>query len=64
MNADSDALFARLRDRFREGVAHDDAAGQEKAAEKMFAVLHDTGGSRATGGIDALPPRDFLAGGT
>jgi NitT/TauT family transport system substrate-binding protein len=59
MNADGDALFARLRDRFREGVTHEDAAGQEKAAERMFAVLHDTGGSRATGGIDVLPPGIF-----
>ena len=62
MNADGDALFARLRDRFREGVTHEGTAGQEKAAERMFAVLHDTGGSRATGGIDVLPPRHFLAG--
>jgi hypothetical protein len=25
----------------------------------MFAVLHDAGGSRATGGIDTLPPGIF-----
>ncbi|HEX4365872.1 MAG TPA: ABC transporter substrate-binding protein [Rhodopila sp.] len=63
MNADSDALFMRLRDRFREGIAHEDAAGQTKAAEKMFSVLHATGGSRATGGIDALPPGVFWPAG-
>jgi NitT/TauT family transport system substrate-binding protein len=59
MNAASDALFTRLRDRFREGTAHEDAAGQLQAAERMFAVLHDTGGARATGGIDTLPPGIF-----
>jgi NitT/TauT family transport system substrate-binding protein len=64
MNATSDTLFGRLRDRFREGVAHEDAGGQAKAAEKMFAVLHDTGGSRATGGIDMLPPGVFWPVGT
>lgn len=59
MNADSDVLFARLRDRFRDGIAHEDAVGQQQAAEKMFAVLHETGGAKATGGIDALPPGIF-----
>ena len=63
MNADSDALFVRLRDRFREGIAHDDMAGETKAAEKMFSVLHATGGSRATGGIDTLPPGIFWPAG-
>jgi NitT/TauT family transport system substrate-binding protein len=63
MNAGGDTLFVRLRDRFRDGVAHEDAAGQEKAAEGMFAVLHDTGGSRATGGIDVLPPGIFWPAG-
>lgn len=59
MNADGDALFLRLRDRFREGTTHDDTAGQQKAAEKLFAVLHETGGARATGGLDTLPPGIF-----
>jgi NitT/TauT family transport system substrate-binding protein len=59
MNADGDLLFARLRERFREGIAHEDAAGQTKAAERMFAILHKAGGSRATGGIDVLPAGIF-----
>ena len=59
MNASSDAVFARLRDGFRGGIAHEDAEGQAKAAEKMFAVLHEAGGARATGGIDAMPPGIF-----
>jgi NitT/TauT family transport system substrate-binding protein len=63
MNADNDALFIRLRNRFRQGTAHEDAAGQAKAAERMFAVLHEAGGSRATGGIDTLPPGIFWPAG-
>jgi NitT/TauT family transport system substrate-binding protein len=59
MRADADALFLRLRDRFRDGIAHEDAAGQEKAAARMFTVLHEAGGSKATGGIDAMPPGIF-----
>jgi NitT/TauT family transport system substrate-binding protein len=59
MNADADALFARLRDRFRDGIVREDAAGQAKAAERMFTILHEAGGSRATGGIDVLPPGIF-----
>ncbi|HEY4171675.1 MAG TPA: ABC transporter substrate-binding protein [Rhodopila sp.] len=59
MNADSDALFVGLRDRFRAGIAHEGVAEQTTAAEKMFSVLHAAGGSRATGGIDALPPGVF-----
>jgi NitT/TauT family transport system substrate-binding protein len=59
MKADGDALFVRLRDGFRGGIVHEDTAGQAKAAERMFSVLHDAGGSRATGGIDTLPPGIF-----
>jgi NitT/TauT family transport system substrate-binding protein len=59
MNAGDNGLFTRLRDRFREGITHEDAAGQTKAAARMFAVLHEAGGSRATGGIDTLPPGIF-----
>jgi len=47
-----------VADRFREVWARRRAA-QEKAAERDVRVLHDTGGSRATGGIDVLPPGIF-----
>ncbi len=63
MNAGDDALFVRLRDRFRSGIPHEDAAGQQKVAEQMFAILHETGGARATGGIDTLPPGIFWPAG-
>jgi NitT/TauT family transport system substrate-binding protein len=59
MNAGDDALFTRLRDSFRQGIAHEDAEGQAKAAERMFSVLHAAGGARATGGIDTLPSGIF-----
>jgi NitT/TauT family transport system substrate-binding protein len=59
MDADSDALFARLRDRFLAGVPRADAAEQARGAARLIAVLHETGGSQATGGIDALPPGVF-----
>jgi NitT/TauT family transport system substrate-binding protein len=59
MDADSDALFARLRDRFLAGVPRADAAEQARGAARLIAVLHETGGSQATGGIDALPSGVF-----
>jgi NitT/TauT family transport system substrate-binding protein len=59
MDADSDALFLRLRDRYLAGVPRADAAEQASGAARLLAVLHETGGSQATGGIDALPPGVF-----
>jgi NitT/TauT family transport system substrate-binding protein len=59
MDADSDALFVRLRDRYLAGVPRADAPEQLSGAARLLAVLHETGGSQATGGIDALPPGVF-----
>jgi NitT/TauT family transport system substrate-binding protein len=59
MDAEDDALFARLRDRYLAGVPRADAAEQAKGAARLLAVLHDTGGAQATGGIDTLPPGVF-----
>ncbi len=59
MEAENDAVFTRLAQRFREGVAHPDVAAQEQSAARVFAILRETGGSRATGGVDALPPGMF-----
>jgi len=59
MQAEDDAVFARLQQRFREGAAHPDAAAQQQSASRLFAILRETGGSRATGGIDALPSGIF-----
>ena len=55
MDAPDDAAFDRLKQRFRLGIAHPDATEQRQVAARLFAILHETGGSRATGGIDALP---------
>jgi NitT/TauT family transport system substrate-binding protein len=59
MDADSDALFVRLRDRYLAGVPRADAAELTRGAARLLAVLNETGGSQATGGIDALPPGVF-----
>jgi NitT/TauT family transport system substrate-binding protein len=59
MDADNDALFSRLRDRYLAGVPRADAAEQARGAARLLAVLHDTGGAQATGGIDTLPPGVF-----
>jgi NitT/TauT family transport system substrate-binding protein len=59
MDAPDDALFAQLKARFRAGMAHEDNAGQAKAAAALFAVLKQTGGSRATDNMEALPPGIF-----
>lgn len=62
MNADSDTLFVRLRDRYRDGLHHVDAAEQARGAARLLAVLHETGGAQATGGIATLPPGVFWPG--
>jgi len=62
MNADSDPLFLRLRDRFRAGMQHVNAEEQARGAARLLAVLHETGGAQATGGIATLPPGVFWPG--
>ena len=59
MDAADDAVFARLRERFLAGIAHADVPTQEQQAGRLFAIMRETGGARATGGIDALPPGIF-----
>ena len=59
MDADNDPLFVRLRDRFLAGVSRADAREQARGAARLLAVLHDTGGAQATGGIEVLPPGVF-----
>lgn len=65
MDAPDDATFARLKARFADGVpvaADLDPETEQRNAEKLFAVLRETGGSRATGDIDALPDGIFWHG--
>jgi NitT/TauT family transport system substrate-binding protein len=59
MDADDDAVFVRLQARFLAGLTRADAAEQARGATRLLAVLHDVGGTQATGGIDALPPGVF-----
>jgi NitT/TauT family transport system substrate-binding protein len=64
MGAPDDQLFARLRERFSAGVATlSDAATQERNAAHLFAILKKTGGTRATGGLESLPPGLFWPSG-
>jgi NitT/TauT family transport system substrate-binding protein len=56
MGAPDDRLFARLRERFSAGVATPlDAVTQERNAAHLFAILKETGGTRATGGLESIP---------
>ncbi|MDA8048724.1 MAG: ABC transporter substrate-binding protein [Rhodospirillales bacterium] len=59
MHADDDRLFVLLRKRFRAGIVHVAPAVEERAAERLFAILHAEGGAAATGGLASLPPGVF-----
>ncbi len=59
MQAPDGALFHRLRERFIAGVAHADVATREHDAAHLFDIMIQTGGTRATGGLDSLPPGIF-----
>ncbi|MGH7119688.1 MAG: ABC transporter substrate-binding protein [Acetobacteraceae bacterium] len=59
MHAADDRLFALLKERFRAGVVPVNPAEEEKAAERLFAILHEEGGTAATGGLTRLPPGVF-----
>ena len=63
MDAPDDALYDRLRQRFRDGVDHSSAAAQQSAAERLFAILLRTGGRRATGDLETLPEGIFWRAG-
>jgi NitT/TauT family transport system substrate-binding protein len=56
MNAPGDALFARLKARFLAGIVPPGTRPQqERDAARILAILNETGGTRAAGGITALP---------
>lgn len=60
MDAPDDALFQTLRRRFVEGIVRPSTiAAQEQAARRLFAVLRDVGGTKATGGLTELPSGIF-----
>ncbi|GAC1553732.1 MAG: ABC transporter substrate-binding protein [Beijerinckiaceae bacterium] len=59
MNAPADALFASLKRRFLEGISHPSAREEQQTAERVFAILLETGGYEATGGLSTLPAGIF-----
>jgi NitT/TauT family transport system substrate-binding protein len=61
MDVPDDATFERLKTRFLAGIAHVDPGEEETAAKRLFAILRATGGDRAVGGLEALPPGVFWA---
>ncbi|MBV9655348.1 MAG: ABC transporter substrate-binding protein [Acetobacteraceae bacterium] len=58
MNAPAEALFARLRTRFVAGIAPP-GEKMDAATARLFAILKETGGTRATGGLENLPSGIF-----
>ena len=59
MDAPDQRLFQALRRRFLAGIIHPDPAAEQQAASRLFQVLLQIGGARATGGLAALPPGIF-----
>ena len=60
MNASSDRLFDRLKARFLAGIVPPGTrAEQERDGARVLAILNETGGARAAGGVAALPPGLF-----
>lgn len=59
MNAPDPALYAELRSRFLAGLAHPSADEEQRTAERVFAILKATGGTKATAGLTDLPPGVF-----
>jgi len=59
MDAPDAALFAALRRRFLAGITDPPAAEQAREAAGVLEVLLRAGGTRATGGVTALPPGLF-----
>lgn len=59
MKAESDAMFLRLRDRFRAGIPRRPAEAEEADAARLYAVVADLGGPRLVGRATQLSPGTF-----
>lgn len=59
MHASDARLFARLKAGFRSGVAQASPTVEAAVADRLFAILHATGGGAATGGLSRLPAGVF-----
>ncbi|MDE2580119.1 MAG: ABC transporter substrate-binding protein [Rhodospirillales bacterium] len=59
MNAPDDRVFARLKAGFRAGIVPASTPATEQEVARLFTILHDLGGSAATGGLTRLPSGVF-----
>jgi NitT/TauT family transport system substrate-binding protein len=55
MNASNDTVFDLLKRRFIAGIPTTSPAQETQTAERVFAILMKTGGTRATAGLTSLP---------
>lgn len=59
MRAESDAMFDRLRDRFRAGIPRRPVEAEEADAARLYAVVAELGGTRLVGRATTLSPGTF-----
>ena len=59
MQADSEAMFLRLRDHFRAGIPTRPVAAEEADAKRLYAIMAELGGPRLVGPATALPAGSF-----
>lgn len=59
LRAESDAVLARLRDRFRAGIPRRPVEAEEADAARLYAVVAALGGPRLVGRAAALSPGTF-----
>ena len=63
MNADDDAEFAALKDRFRAGIPQPGPVNEEAAA-RMLALMYELGGTELLGDAQTLPEGVFAPNGS
>ena len=62
MKASSDEEYRMLRTRYREGLLHSWNERDREAAQKLFAIVRETGGEEVTGAGVTFDPRAFWDG--
>lgn len=55
MNASNDTVFTLLKRRFIAGIPTTSPTQESQTAERVFAILKNTGGAQATAGLTSLP---------
>lgn len=63
MQADSEAMFLRLRDHFRAGIPQRPVSAEEADARYLYAIMAQLGGPRLVGKAATLPDGSFYAPG-